>query len=318
MDDFDIDDIIVDIDMDDAKVNELDNIDDAGFIPSKDRSDDEQASFEYSYDEINIDAEFELIVVDYGLDDIAQNDNNNKTKKEELRSFSKQKQSFIEQAMRSQIKRFDDESMMDALKYAINRVNNEKLNECKNEMIDYFEKNKNKIKKMNRLEFRENISNGMNISILNALYDSIADYAEYDAIKTKLKNNQIDEINDNYKKLKVINRIILSDRIILKLEPKNKENNDDDEMKSELQLSTMPYRSNENEKNIQNNALLETLEISMTDSAIYCNFIKNNRLSGGDKLSQINQYNLKKMHALDAIKWIEYETLPLTLYFEPK
>merc|ERR1712228_1061904 len=151
----------------------------------------------------NIDEVFELIVVDYGYDDGAQNDNNDKTKKEELRSFSKQKQSFIEQAMRAQIKRIDDESMMDALKYAFDRVNNEKLNECKNEMIDFFEKNKNKIKKMNRLKFTKNISNGMNIAILNALYDAIVDYAEYKAIKTKLKNNETNEINDNYKKFKV-------------------------------------------------------------------------------------------------------------------
>merc|ERR1712083_716763 len=139
--------------------------------------------------------------------------------------------------------------------------------------------------------------------LLSDLYAIIGQYAEYQELRLKLENNQINSCcscnrNDNKLKpaLNIIHRTVLSDKIILKWTDNDKNEhqyqsmkNSKKEMETQITLNTV---NNEEYKMMEERSInpndLQILEISTINQNIYYSSDQVQAVTHGDMLCAVN------------------------------
>eukprot|EP01084_Bolivina_argentea_P121456 215224_1 len=279
-------------------------------------------------DQQNSAQQLDLISVNYESELFQENNANKNDEKPILRLINTQKEWKIQETNILKMKKIANTRITNILNdYVFPTLNLN--NKYKNDIITYFTKNEiitvEQISKMKKTEFTKKIMDYCNNPSLeqplNKLYSTIAQYAEYTELESKLisssetksccKINCTDSIFNKPIRTQIINRSIFSNSILLEFSQNHskQESKMDEKMELLCELNTTFSRRNRFE-NINNRQILE---ISSTSKTIVC---ADNMFQDGDILCKINDMTLDKLETVDVIKLIEYQPLPFTLTFK--
>ena len=272
--------------------------------------------------------QLDLVVVHYDNDDIGQVKPVHDEEKSEtiVRPFSVQKQALIGKAAQMQIKRIKNESSMEVLEYALNRIQNDEFQHYESDIVEYFKTNipnTTALIGMEMTDFVDNLSNhcnGQNFSSsLQNLYIAIGHYAEYEALQSKLgldvpqENKEIyespithhellmhDDSDTYHEKLYAVQRIVTNDKIILKLQTRCE---DEQKLMGGDELTTA----------LHNQTKCERMEILTQNADIYYSAHSS---QNGNVLFAVNGHKVKGMKKAEIVKLIEFATMPFSVQFK--
>eukprot|EP01083_Nonionella_stella_P234496 825442_1 len=264
------------------------------------------------------------------------------------RVFSKQKQVILEKYMTSKITEID--SPIYAVEYAFRALNNANLKEHQDQIMAYL--NQNGFKNKTSRDFVDEIMNDGEItidhdeSVLSQLYAIIAQYPEYNKLKSKVQSSQgkcccltccclctcnpkalCCTCKSNYRTLEsltITNRVITPDAIVLDIDtPANDDPNlTQNAVKEHIELTTQPRLDVVTEHtttDIEPNKA-ETLVISRSEDNPLISYHPGkvtpaHKLLPDDILCGLGDDWLDGLPVVDVIKYIEYAPLPFTLTF---